>query len=347
MTRVTDYSAKKQPDGSYEVSVNELASAAYNLFVKLEGDLGLQNVQGSPHSVSVHVYRGPYAPKCSVVGSFSTPLVAGTSRQLTTTVIDYYGQPANGSGVEASLDGVLGRGYAGVGIKYSSSATKQSSPSNTWKGSVTAQISGKYNVSVFVRQADSSLGLVGSKTNALVVKPAAIDAAHCTMNVSGSVIVTAGNKTTLKITARDRFGNQQEAGGASFTLKVGGSSLSSETTSGSVDNNDGTYSVATTVTLADSYYMQVLYGGKEIKGSPARLIVQPVDKAHASTTTVERGIVESNAVSEYKQRSKFFVVPRDKYGNLLKFSNSLVELQVEQGSKKIVLERPCAYLLTQ
>ena len=103
--------------------------------------------------------------------------------------------------VEATLAGSLVRDFGQVAIKYHSAFTRGAG--HEWSGSLTPQFSGVYTVSVFSSDTSGGKGLVGGASLSLTVVAAPTDAAHCTVDRSGSISASAGATTQLIITARD------------------------------------------------------------------------------------------------------------------------------------------------
>ena len=315
--------ANRKADGSYNVSYTEQSRTAYQVNVLMVSSSGTTTaIKQSPYTIAVESKTGAYAPSCTV-DAFQASIVAGSPTQLTAKVKDHYGDDYTGStAVEILLDGVLKRDLDEVAIKYEYAAKQKASNSNEWTSNIQAQIAGTYNVSVKVKSSDGAMGLAGNKVHTLAVKAGAMSAPHCTMSTSGSVITEAGKANVIVVTARDEYGNRLTTGGAKFTLAVHDGPQKGNIRFQSVDQKNGTYNLLCKVEIASRYTITVSSGGKEIRGSPLRLVVNALDTVSAAKTTAERGVLAAGASSVYESASTFNIVPRDKYGNLLDKSSA-------------------------
>ena len=96
----------------------------------------------------------------------------------------------------------------------------------------------------------------------MTVTPGAVSLSQSTISVSPATIA-AGGTTTVTLTARDAYGNQETSGGLTILFSLGTGSHGG--TYGVVtDNGDGTYTAIFTGTKAGSDTIKATIGGKVV-----------------------------------------------------------------------------------
>lgn len=145
-----------------------------------------------------------------------------------------------------------------------------------------------------------------------------------TSHVSPSSVYTlAGEPVNMTVTSRDANGNRINTGGhgGKFSLMLNGLNDTAEACPKSiVDNNDGTYSIATTFTTSGVYQLEFFYDGSMLANSPVTFVVS------AGETVAEESFVIGDGLSDFgladgskAEVNKVYVVPKDKYGNSVSY----------------------------
>jgi adhesin/invasin len=130
---------------------------------------------------------------------------------------------------------------------------------------------------------------------------------------------TAGNQTSLLITARDVNSNPLSVGGATVAIAITGANMSSPTV---IDNGDGTYSALYTPTKVGTDNVAVTLNGGAISGSPFASVVGPgtVDPSRSTAIVPGAGAVGAS--------TQIVVSARDAFDNALVTGGAAVVVTV-------------------
>ncbi|WP_413287623.1 invasin domain 3-containing protein [Bdellovibrio sp. HCB337] len=171
-----------------------------------------------------------------IVGSPST-VTSGSSVNVRLTARDTYGNQLTSGGLTVVFSRVGG-----------TSTGSFSAVSDNNDGTYTADFTGAAAGTPTTIQATVGGSALTSSFPTISVVAGAPSLANSTVTVS-SGLIASGSSSTVTLTARDSFGNQQSLGGLTVTFNASGGS-STGTFSSVVDFNNGTYSATFTGVLA-------------------------------------------------------------------------------------------------
>jgi adhesin/invasin len=141
--------------------------------------------------------------------------------------------------------------------------------------------------------------------------------AHSTASVPAGG--TAGLSTMVTVQARDQFGNLLTVGGSSVVITVTGANAAGPVAA--TDNNDGTYTVSYTPTVAGTDQVGVTLDGSPVSGSPFSSTVAAGAVDPASSSAVVPDGVAGNPTT-------ITVVARDQFGNQVATGGASVSVDI-------------------
>jgi hypothetical protein len=142
----------------------------------------------------------------------------------------------------------------------------------------------------------------------------------------GTVTIKAGESGVLYVQAVDVLKNVHERGGHvdKFQVDVTGISGSVSNSSNVTDQNNGSYGVVFTATVAGSYSVAVRLRGVHVVNSPHQFSVQPTKAHEVSTSILPTGFAEVGNTTQVA------VAEKDFYGNTRFFT---MDPQLEQNDR--------------
>ncbi|MDH5802082.1 MAG: putative Ig domain-containing protein [Gammaproteobacteria bacterium] len=179
----------------------------------------------------------------------------------------------------------------------------------------TASLNSPYAVTITV---DDLSGAANAQTSASfnwTVNPVGVDPAQSSAIIEPATPITAGGTVNITITLRDTSGTAKAVGGDIVGLNISGANaaLTASSSIWATDNNDGSYSISYTPTVAgtDSYDITVDISGtpQSLTGTYSRNIVAAAaDPANSSATIAAGPYIEGQAIA-------ISATVRDSYGN--------------------------------
>jgi filamin len=152
----------------------------------------------------------------------------------------------------------------------------------------------------------------------VVVHAAEADAASFTwdgpqLDGDGNQVVVAGTTEKFTVTARDRFGNQAEAGGLNINGKIHDGPAEVEVKT--ADNGNGTYTLSYTPTKSGQYKFTVSFEDKAIGGhkNPFGLKVIPA-AAYGPTSVASGDGIKKGTIGD---KNELDVQSRDRFDNVI------------------------------
>lgn len=277
--------------GAYAVAVTLSASGAA--------------LQGSP--VALTVVPGPGAPgPTEVFGAGASAATAGARAECRVLLSDAFG---NAKQLSPQLTGVLA-------ANASAAPAADVSFTQLTGGVVLARYaptrSGAFQL--LLRYGGA---LVTAAPLAVAVAPARPGGTHSTAAGLGVVEATAGAPATFTVTARDRFGNEMNAGGFTFVVLLSGPGA--HVRGACTDRGTGAYDCSYLATRALRASLAVTTGGVSIRGAPFQLWVRSADVSPA------RCVVVPGAFATAGRVSPVVIHARDRFANQMDEGWSLFE----------------------
>eukprot|EP00736_Rhodelphis_marinus_P003324 Rmarinus@m.14781 len=320
-------------DGSYELSYVSTVAAAFDLFVWING----KDISNSPTRFSI-VPNVPYGPTSYITSGLSTSVV-NNYKTLKLQAVDRYGNLLTTEPVELGTDDYLVSlevtmtgtctAAAATRLNLEDDCTEWQEPliafndDGTYTITYDGTVAGTY---VF----DISLNGEAIKDSALArttLRPGTIDATQTVFNTT-NVLAESGVRVYFGIIGRDKFGNNLYSGtpSAVFSTVVTLVGEVKEVYVGYKNNNDGTYTGFTTMTLSGNYTLAV-YMGTTAMQNAIYVSVEPGPVDVQSCLAQDEGLRYSYA----GQWGEFTIIARDEFGNQLR-SGGLVFRVLMQGS---------------
>jgi len=256
-----------------------LTIGTHTITASYSGDIGFSASSGTAYATIV----GPVDLTLSTLTVLPSQIASRETATVALVARDANGnqEPIGGLTVAFGLGNGAGSGTFssvtdhGDGT-YAATLTGTAAGSNT----ITATINGQPVV---------------SEAPTLTVTPGAPSLAKSTVSVAPAR-VPVGGSSTVTLTVRDAYGNQQTGGGLALTFGLGsgsgGGSFSAVT-----DNHDGTYTATFTATALGSNTITATIGGQPLTSeAPVVTIFQPASLSR-STVTVSRSRIVSGSTS--------------------------------------------------
>jgi hypothetical protein len=251
-------------DGTYTATFTGTTAGVNTVTATINGQLVTTTAP------SVTVTPGTASQTASVVTLSSGSIAAGGTVTVTLRAKDAFGNNLTAGGLTVAF--ALGAGTAGGSF---SNVVDHSN--GTYDATFTASTAGKSGV-------NASFGgqSVTTTPPVLTVTPGAASAATSVVTVSPGTIVTAG-ATTVKLQAKDAFGNNLTTGGLSYGFALGSGSAGGSF-SNLTDNNNGTYTATFTGGATGTSVVTATLGGNTV-GNPGLVNVVP-GSVSLNTSTV-------------------------------------------------------------
>jgi adhesin/invasin len=207
-------------------------------------------------------------PSKSTVSLMTSNVVAGGTTTITLTAMDASGERESSGGLAVAFGLGSGTGTGTFGpVTDNGDGTYQTVFTGTMVGgnTITATIDGQP---------------LTTAAPAMTVSPGAVDPTMSTIS-SLDAALPVGGTTTVTLTARDAFGNDESAGGliVTFGLDTAVGSFSQVT-----DNGDGTYSASFTATGPGTASYQATIDGQTVRSLTAGVTVLPLSLAQSTVT---------------------------------------------------------------
>ncbi len=277
----------------------------------IKATIGRQAVTST--SPTVKVTPAAVSLSQSTISVGAATIAAGGQTTVTLTARDAYGnqETAGGSTIVFSL----GTGTAGGTF----SAVKDNGD-GTYTATFTGTKAGSNTIKATIgRQA------VTSTSPTVKVTPAAVSLSQSTISVSLAA-VAAGGKTTVTLTARDAYGNQETAGGSTIVFSLG-TGTAGGTFSAVKDNGNGTYTATFTGTKAGSNTIKATIGDQAVASIPPTVTVTPgAVSLSQSTISVSLATVAAGG------KTTVTITARDAYGNLETAGGLAIVLSLGTGT---------------
>eukprot|EP00696_Hemimastix_kukwesjijk_P000896 gnl/Hemi2/11171_TR3860_c0_g1_i1.p1 gnl/Hemi2/11171_TR3860_c0_g1~~gnl/Hemi2/11171_TR3860_c0_g1_i1.p1 ORF type:complete len:800 (-),score=268.87 gnl/Hemi2/11171_TR3860_c0_g1_i1:143-2542(-) len=243
-------------DGSYNVTYCFLTAGQYKLRVLLNG----APIPHSPFAISVAA--GPADNmQCTVVGDGLLAGVCGVKGNFVVEARDCYGN-CRGRGGETFRVLLIGPEV----IEPLMEDTKDGKYHVSYEGKLAGEYQVSVTLGVFMRHH------IKDSPFKLFMRPGSACAKNCLAFGNGLSTIIAEKTACFKIQSRDQFGNNRDAGGDLFDVKIFTPALddrpSVQLPAEVEDHRDGTHSVTYTTNVSGSHNIQVFYAGTPISGSP-------------------------------------------------------------------------------
>ncbi|CAL8470627.1 g10169 [Coccomyxa elongata] len=303
--------------GDWMVVFTPTISGMYSLVLEFDGG---RSLAGSPHRVRVKTDE-TVAGNCKLYGPGLTRAVAGERTSFSIKAVDGKNNARMVGGDDFQVE-ILGPG------------------NTTPKPNIVDNNDGTYTVHWVTEKAGDYLitgwlegCTVGGCAKACAVQPGPLDASHCSCAGEGLDRAVAGVPATFIVTACDRFGNKQTAGGDDVSVRV--TCVDGErsgTVAGKVeDAGRALYKAAYTVSTAGAHEVVVLAGGKPVPGSPFRAEVSPGQVSAGACQLSGPGL----SAIQLGRDMRVFVALADAFGNAITEASA-----VETANVKVKLEGP-------
>ncbi len=214
-------------------------------------------------------------PSQSTISVTPANISAGQTTRVTLTAIDSSGAEETSGG----LDVAFGLG-SGSGTGTFSAVTDNGD--GTYTAVFTGIIAGTNTITATINDQP-----VTTSAPAVAVTPGAVDLAESTVSAAATALPVGGN-TTVTLTARDSYGNQETTGGllVSFGLESAVGTFSQVT-----DNDDGTYSATFTAISPGTATFEATINYQSVSSVPAGITVVPLSLAQSSVTVAPATIL--------------------------------------------------------
>jgi hypothetical protein len=286
-------------DGNYVVFLTAVKTGRYNVQVALNGNAL------SAGAYTLLVTDPASLPEACQVAALNWTATAGLFSSFNITTSDQFGNVVDNSDTfHYSLTGVL----------HTVSGQSQRVGFGTYMVNFNATEAGSSVLEVSLGSVSIFLGSFPQRVN---VMPGQADVATSTAHGAGLVSATAGFSTSFVVRTRDFFSNNLRSGTGVVSVTL--SSSSPVGTGGSapqvVSNNDGSYTVTYTATLAGNVTFVVTVLSVEM-AQPFTVPVLPAATDAAKSHLVVGGVTVSNLGAMLAgETSRFTILSRDKWNN--------------------------------
>ncbi len=207
-------------------------------------------------------------PSESKISAAAASIIAGETTTVVLTAIDTSGTRETSGGLKVAFG--LGNG-TGTGTFR----TVTDNGDGTYSAVFTGNTAGNNTITATMNGQP-----VTTSARAVVISPGAVDPAESTVSAPAAAL-PVGATTTVTLTAKDSFGNQENKGG----LLVGFGLDSAVGTFGQVrDNGDGTYSATFTATSPGTGTYEASIGNHALTFVSAGITVVPLSLIRSSVT---------------------------------------------------------------
>ncbi len=241
-------------DGTYTATFTAVTTGSSTIVARIGG----QPVTSAAPGITVT--PGVVSPSQSSVALAAINLPAGITTTVTLTTRD-----ANGNLETGGLAVAFALGTGSAGGSFSSVTDNHD---GTYSAGFSASTAGTNTITAIIGGQT-----VSSTPPTVTIMPGAVNLLQSTISATAASI-QSGSTTTVKVTAKDAFGNVQAKGGLSVGLTLG-SGAASGTFSAVTDNGDGTYTAIFTAAKAGVNTIQATIGGLAVASSLPTVTITP------------------------------------------------------------------------
>ena len=265
----------------------------------IKATIGGQAVTSTLPTVTV---VGPASLSQSTVIVSTPSIMAGSALTVTLTARDALGQQELSGGLTVVFS--LGTG---------SGSGTFSAVTDNGNGTYTASFTGTKAGSTTIKATIGGQAVTSTRPT-VTVTPGAVSLSQSTISVSPAT-VAAGSTTTVTLTARDAYGNQETGGGLTVVFSLG-TGAAGGTFSAVTDNGNGTYTATFTGTkagsntIAGTNTINATIGGQAVTSTPPTVTVTPgAVSLSQSTISVSLATIAAGGTTTVT------LTARDAYGN--------------------------------
>ena len=300
-------------NGTYTASFTGTLAGANSITATVNG----KAISTSPAAITVT--PGSYSLSTSVVKISLPSVQLGGVATVTLQAKDAAGNNLTTGGLAVMLS-----------LAGSPAAGKLSGVTDNHNGTYTATFTGT---------ADGSNSIVASiGGNSVSTAPASISVTKDAVSLvrstesSGPIEITSGNSTTITLLAKDAAGTPEVSGGLKVTFKLASTTGGQGTFGPVVDNQNGTYSVTFTGTIAGKNTIKAYIGGKAVTSTAATIQVTdgPLSVTRSTLSVSAKTVKAGTIVTVTLQ-------PEDAAGNKLILSPSaVVQFSIGSGQQPAI-----------